>query len=253
LSGVKFPELHPVSWAYDLIDGKVVSGENQTMILTGMYSLWLQRNKWRHGEQSRPTSEAVRWAMDLAYDLWNMSAMVDGAETSSVTGSHTQRWECPPEGWLKCNADGTFYENQWQGATGAVLRDEAGGFVRGRAKWYGHCLDALSMEALACRDGLLLARQVGAQRLWLETDSQELLKLWRAGDNQRSSIAPILGEIRELSSLFLDFKFSSISRNCNRVAHSLAKQVTRESQVGWWQQTPTCVATLLVSDCNSGT
>jgi len=108
------------------------------------------------------------------------------------------------------------------------------------------------MDGLACRDGLLLARQVGAQRLWLETDSQELLKLWQAGDNQRSSIMAILEEIRELGSLFLDFKFSSISRNCNRVDHSLAKQVT-ESQVGWWQQKPTCVATLLVSDCNPGT
>jgi len=121
LSGVKLLELHPVSWAYDLVDGKIVSGENQTMILSGMYSLWLQRNKWKHGEQTRPTSQAVRWAIDLAYDLWNMSAMVDGAETSSVKGGHTQRWECPPEGWLKCNADGAFYEDQWQGATGAVL------------------------------------------------------------------------------------------------------------------------------------
>jgi len=84
--------------------------------------------------------------MDLAYDLWNMSATVDGAETSSVKGGHTQRWECPPVGWLKCNADGAFYEAQWQGATGAVIRDEAGDFVRGGAKWYGHCLDALSMD-----------------------------------------------------------------------------------------------------------
>ena len=93
-------------------------------------------------------------------------------------------------------ADAAFYVEQWQGATGLVLRDELGSFVRGSAKWYAHCLDALTMEALACRDGLLLAQQTNAQRVWME--SQELVKLWCPGENQRSSIVSILREIREL-------------------------------------------------------
>jgi hypothetical protein len=28
-----------------------------------------------------------------------------------------QKWEVPPAGWLKCNVDGAFYEQQWKGAT----------------------------------------------------------------------------------------------------------------------------------------
>jgi ribonuclease HI len=58
---------------------------------------------------------------------------------------------------MKCNTDGAFYGNQGKGATGFVLRDETGGFVRGGAQWYDHGLDALTMEALACRGGLVLA------------------------------------------------------------------------------------------------
>lgn len=69
LAGVKLLDLHPVTWAYDLVCGRVVSGENQAMIIVGIYSLWTQRNKRRHGEQSLPIRESVRWAMDLAYDL----------------------------------------------------------------------------------------------------------------------------------------------------------------------------------------
>jgi hypothetical protein len=57
------------------------------------------------------------------------------------------------------------------------------------------------MEALACRDGLVLTQQVGVQRVWLETDCQELLKLWSVGEKQRSSVVTIMKEIRELSSL----------------------------------------------------
>jgi hypothetical protein len=160
--------------------------------------------------------------MDITFDLWQTSEVSARVSTRSTE----QSWVMPPTGWIKCNADGAFYEQQWKGATGSVLRDDTGAFIRGGAKWYDHCLDALSMESMACRDGLLMARQVGAQRVWLETDSQEPVKLWRAGDNDRSSIMPILGEIRELSLVFQEFIFSFISRKCNMVAHTLAKQVS---------------------------
>ena len=51
--------------------------------------------------------------------------------------------------------------------------------------------------------------------------------------------------------LFQDFKFLFISRTCNKVAHVLAKQVTSETQTGWWQFAPDCVSALVTADCNS--
>lgn len=107
------------------------------------------------------------------------------------------------------------------------------------------------MEALACRDGPVLENQMGVQKVWLETDCQELLKLWNAGDSQRSGVVTIMREIQELSSVFQDFKFSFISISCNKVAHVLAKQVTNDSQSGWWQFAPDCVSGLLTTDSNS--
>jgi ribonuclease HI len=97
-----------------------------------------------------------------------------------VTSGAILTWEKPTVGWFKSNTDGAFYERQWNGATGAVLRDDQGRFGRGVAKWYDHCLDALAMEAMACLDGLNLAFQLWVQRLWLETDCQEVIKLWMA-------------------------------------------------------------------------
>jgi hypothetical protein len=38
----------------------------------------------------------------------------------------------------------------------------------------------------------------------METDCQELVKLWEAGDKQRSSIFAVLNEIREMSASFND-------------------------------------------------
>jgi len=48
-------------------------------------------------------------------------------------------------------------------------------FLGGRSRWYPHALDALMMEALACRDGMLLAKERVVMKLVLETDSQELV------------------------------------------------------------------------------
>ena len=47
-------------------------------------------------------------------------------------------WERSIVEWTKCNTDGAFYDQQWKGATCAVLRDDTGTFVRGGTKWYDH-------------------------------------------------------------------------------------------------------------------
>ena len=196
MAGVKLPDLHLLTWAHDIACGRVATGEKQIMILVGMYSLWSQRNQRRHGGQPILVKNAVQWAVDMAFDLWHMSSRLEEPTTQHVSESHGHRWAKPPAGWMKCNVDGAFYERQWQGASGWALRDDSGAFLRGGAKWYNHCLDARSMEAMACRDGLVVARQLGLWKVWLESDCQELIKLWHKGDKQRSNILPIVSAIK---------------------------------------------------------
>jgi hypothetical protein len=50
--------------------------------------------------------------------------------------------------------------------------------VGGRARWQCHGLDALTKEALARKDGVTLANERGIRHLVVETDSQELVKVW---------------------------------------------------------------------------
>ena len=105
----------------------------------------------------------------------------------------------------------------------------------------------MSMEAAACRDGVILARELNCCQLQVKTDSQELVKLWEMGELQRSCISPIIREIRVLSTSFADFSLMYVNRIDNRVAHTLAKQSQR---MGEWQLAPTCIASLLTEDCN---
>lgn len=100
----------------------------------------------------------MQWSIDTAYDLWQLSK----PQQQVVQRHTTPIWQPPQEGWTKCNVDGAFYQDLGQGAVGAVLRDSTGMFGGGRAQWYCHGLDALTMEALACRDGMAFAREKGS-------------------------------------------------------------------------------------------
>jgi hypothetical protein len=53
------------------------------------------------------------------------------------------------------------------------------------------------------------------QRLILETDSHEFLKLWKEGGNQRSRIASIIRETQDISSSFVEFFVLFTNRSCN--------------------------------------
>jgi hypothetical protein len=70
LMGVKIPVLHPITWARDIVDPGVIVAKDAGVILCGMWSIWMSRNKHRHGEEAVPVKIAAMWAMDTAFDLW---------------------------------------------------------------------------------------------------------------------------------------------------------------------------------------
>lgn len=88
------------------------------------------------------------------------------------------------------------------------------------------------------------------QRLHLETDSQRAGDAMGGGANQGLCIVLIIMEIRELSVSCIVFTLMYTSRSCNRVAHTVAKQVLDDNRLGVWQNAPTCIAHLLTGDCN---
>jgi ribonuclease HI len=244
--GVKLPRLHPVTWASDLLSDGLCSEKDRCLFIIGMYSLWLQRNGRRHGTDQPPLWQAVRWAVDTAHDLWQITKV---PRLKPVAGTRAH-WRAPQEGWIKCNTDGAFYPDSGQGATVVVLWDSAGTFVGGRARWQCHGLDALMMEALACKDGVTLANERGIRHLVVEIDSQELVKMWEMMDSQRACISPILRDIRALSAVFVNLSLVYTNRSCNQVAHTLAKQVSNENRLGEWQSAPPCIFDLMTEDCN---
>jgi len=236
-TGTKLPRLNSVAWTADLLLG-VCSKRDRAFILPGMWRLWMMRNKRRHGEQAWSLYQAVTWARDTAFDLWTLAH----PDCQPENGRGLQRWRPPNQGWTKISVDAAFYAATSSGAVVATCRDHQGSFLKAHGRWYDRVLDAGMMEG----DARFEARQARLQKVYLETDSLELVQLWKKMDFQRSPVESILTEIKELSLAFSDFIFNSIGRDCNRVAHELAKQITDTNRSEVWHETPAGICDLIL-------
>lgn len=153
----------------------------------------------------------------LSHRLWILHMTL--GEINMKQPIYAMKWIAPEPSWFKCNTDAAFNTELMNGASGAVVRDDQGRPLGGASKWYTYCLDALSMEAFACKDGMELARTSGIQKLIVQTDCQELVKLCQADEAKRSINYPILQQMRVLSLSFSSFNLVFINRSCNRFAH----------------------------------
>ena len=164
-TGVKLPSLNGETWAADLMS-QLCPRRDPALIMIGMWALWMLRNRRRHGELTMPVQQAVLWAKDTTYDLWQLSHQFD----KPAPAYNRDKWRKPEVGWSKINTDAAFSEESKQGATSSIIRDDQDVFYSAQAIWYERGLDVCSMEALACRDGMKLAAHIGLRRVALETD-----------------------------------------------------------------------------------
>jgi len=130
LSGAKLPKLHHATWAHDLLDPAIVQRKNATVILCGMWAIWMCRNQRRHGDSPWRIDSAVNWALDTAHDLWR----IQHEDKEVQKPVRAMKWTTPEPGWFKCNTDAAFNTESMNGASGAVVRDDQGRPLGGCAK-----------------------------------------------------------------------------------------------------------------------
>jgi ribonuclease HI len=105
--------------------------------------------------------------------------------------------------WIvKLNSDRAIRIAEGQAASGGVARD-GDGFKSAWCKIYRGINDPLTIEALALRDAIVVAKNQGFQCILAETGYSELVQLWLERGSHRAHIAPIISGISDLSR-FLD-------------------------------------------------
>ncbi|TVU18379.1 hypothetical protein EJB05_34470, partial [Eragrostis curvula] len=247
--GVKLPDLHPLTWAKDIISGQVCSLADANVIVCGAWSLWSGRNARNHGKSHWNATAAVKHIAKMLEDLVCMETYNEPEKVRIQ-----ERWKPPDQGWVKVNTDGAFGIASATGASGAVLRDELGVLLAAEGRWLKHMADPLTVEAMAARNGLLLVVALGYNQVILEVDNLTLANSLPSSVEDQSLISGLWHEIQELGRSFISFRIQFVRREANSAAHCCAKKPSAESRM--WScvgYTPDWLMGILSKDCNSVT
>jgi hypothetical protein len=165
------------------------SEKDGAFIICGIWSLWNGRNARRHGRDKWSAKTAVKHIAAMVEELLCLEFPVQNKPVRAK-----QTWQKPAPGWRKVNTDASFQASSSSGAGGAVIRDEDALLLAARSLEYSCLGSVLTAEALAARDGLLLAAELAVERIVLEIDNLPLFNFLRSDEGERSEVVGLCQE-----------------------------------------------------------
>jgi ribonuclease HI len=163
--------------------------------------------------------------------------------------SETVKWLKPELRYIKLNVDASYHDDQRAGATGAVLRDYEGRFVAASNTLIPHVAPAAMAEAMAMKNGLLLANRLGCNRIQAESDSLEIIDACSGGDSWWSEAAAIFADCVDLATTIGTVSFHYCPREANKVAHELARaSFSNANSCNWDDEPPSFLLPFLLDD-----
>ncbi|KQK16265.2 hypothetical protein BRADI_1g27874v3 [Brachypodium distachyon] len=194
------------------------------MIVTACWYTWWERHQAVRGEAIAKPARSSHAIAALATNYFRARRQ--------NAGIRRHGWVRPKDDFVKLNVDAAFNADA---ETGSCYGIE-------------NVADAPTAEAIALRDGLLLAGQVGCNRLEINSDCMEVVQTMLDGGK---SIGPAAVIYEECSFLVRGFGFVSLNhcpRESNLVAHTLARQAVDSQRVVWLEDPPNFISSLLVND-----
>ena len=160
------------------------------------------------------------------------------------------RWQKPEEGWFKVNTDAAFDQGSCTGRARVVIRDHQGRIQAAAARWFDDVPDPLTAEALAAKEGIELALEIGCERVVLEVDSKMLHDSLQSSSSERTTIGGLCFDITELVRSISDFKIHWVCREANSVADHCAQLVSASERYFFWvDDVPEWLLGLATADC----
>ncbi|XP_062028342.1 uncharacterized protein LOC133744218 [Rosa rugosa] len=169
-------------WIFDQIEG--MAEEQVNYFFMALWTVWTERNNlvWNDGA-CRPLW-MIQWCSRQLEEYQRVNCKAGKQGKRPLT-----KWQNPPSGRLKININGAFRVNDGCGGIGVVVRDHEGRGIAAMARPFLHAHSALSMEAEACRAGLLLGIHQGWADIDIESDSATLITALKSEEENLSEIS----------------------------------------------------------------
>ena len=157
-------------------------------------------------------------------------------------------WQKPAEGFVKIKVDFAAFPSINSAGIGMVLRDDIGSFMAARTQRLDGEGDPYIGKLLAARAGLLLAWDLGFEKVELETDALNVYRSIKDGIEDISYNGNILRDIFLYSSWFKCFDCMFAPRCCNKFADAVANHGKDSSLHTWVDYPPGFLSHILLLD-----
>ncbi|KAL8522321.1 hypothetical protein ACS0TY_012459 [Phlomoides rotata] len=131
---------------------------------------------------------------------------------------------------------------------GGCLRREDGYVVQCFGEFCGRMFSVDIAEALAIRQGLLLARENGVRKIVVESDSQVVVHALYRTFMDLSYLGGIVWDILESGAHFTEVKFVWTRRQGNLVAHRLVCYAFSCTSLFFWPDVPDSIVDTMNAD-----
>ncbi|XP_058775131.1 uncharacterized protein LOC131649383 [Vicia villosa] len=244
----------------NVIDPRVATFDNSSSLILDVFSredsmtagrvavmievLWRNRNNMIWNNESENYSKLGLHAL-ASWQEWHMAQ-------ESVPRAHDQvqitSWIPPPFGMFKCNLDAGFNNIRGTSNRGWCVRNSMGSFVFAGAAWDVGISPVLDMEALALKEDMLNAIDLGLDHVIFESDSQNVTNVIRSNLIGISEFSFIISSIKSLLLSFPNFEVKFVKRQANSVAHTLAKAADSWTRRSLFYTIPPCIEPLLYNE-----
>jgi ribonuclease HI len=222
-----------------------MSDEEIAVAIMLIYQMWLARNNASEEIMIADPSDMVRRSLFL-FQEWQA---VQKPSNPTVPRA-TEHWLPPEVGWNKVNADGSYLASSSIGGCGVVLQDRHGEFSVGVCHFLTSVMDPEQAELMACKQAVVLAKDMGVDRIVLESDCMSALAKIIGDGIDRSLHGHLVEEIKVLLAGFAEHRLRHVHRSCNGVAHLLAKEGCCNKVCRTWVGSPPeVIVNLLASEC----
>ncbi|XP_028954790.1 uncharacterized protein [Malus domestica] len=140
----------------------------------------------------------------------------------------TDQWQKPGFRTIKINTDAAWCKDSLRVGVGWVAHDFAGVLPAAGASREMYYHSALAAEAVAIRQALEVCGDNGFDNVIVESDAKVIIQMIRKELMHDYSLECILGDIEIIVRRLRSVTFIFVSRECNRVAHSVAKYVFKK-------------------------
>lgn len=234
-----------ISWwqSHPNSDSNVCSWLSRLLPALILWEIWCARNKSRfedvnmssnaiiHKVLSQASNIAISFSLSFTRSQDNnylMDIFHLAPKPFLIPKIRMVLWVPPNVDEIKLNTDGVSRGNPGIASGGGVFRNHKGDFVLGFSHFYG-CHSNMMAEAMAARDGLILAQAHGFNRVWLEIDSQVLLRILIREYHIPWAVWYVISHIHRLLTQ-MDVRITHILREGNGVADGLANFAADEVQ-----------------------